>query len=102
MYMDDIKLRVLLFAKKKKKELETVIHAERIYSQDIGMEFGIEKCTMPVMKSSTRHLSDGMELPNQDKIRTLGEKEILSHLGVWHHQERISQENQKATRDKTI
>ena len=38
MYMDDIKL----FAKNE-KELETLIHALRIYSQDIGMEFGIEK-----------------------------------------------------------
>ena len=38
MYMDDIKL----FAKSE-KELETLIHAVRIYSQDIGMEFGIKK-----------------------------------------------------------
>ena len=30
-----------LFAKNE-KELETLIHAVRIYSQDIGMEFGIE------------------------------------------------------------
>ena len=37
MYMDDIKL----FAKNE-KELETLIHIVRIYSQDIGMEFGIE------------------------------------------------------------
>ena len=26
------------------------------------------------MKRGKRHLTDGMELPNQDKIRTLGEK----------------------------
>ena len=48
--------------------------AARIYSQDIGMEFGIEKCAMLVMKNGKRHMSDGMELPNHDKIRTLGEK----------------------------
>ena len=58
MYMDDIKL----FAKNE-KELETLIHAVRIYSQDIGMEFGIEKCAMLVMKSGKRHMTDGMELP---------------------------------------
>ena len=45
------------------------------------MEFGIEKCTMLVMKSSERHLTDGMELPNQDKIRTLGENETYKYLG---------------------
>ena len=64
MDMDDIKL----FAKKE-KELETLIHAVRIYSQDIGIEFGIEKCAMLVMKCGKRHLTDGMELPNQDKKR---------------------------------
>ena len=37
MYMDDIKL----FAKNE-NELETLIHAVRIYSQDIVMELGIE------------------------------------------------------------
>ena len=46
MYMDDIKL----FAKnEKKKKLETLIHTVRIYSLDIGMEFGIEKCAMLLM-----------------------------------------------------
>ena len=50
MYMDDIKL----FAKYG-KELETLIHTVKIYSQDIGMEFGIEKCVMFVMKSGKRH-----------------------------------------------
>ena len=64
MYMDDIKL----FAKNE-KELETLIHAVRIY---IGMEFVIEKCALLVMKSGKRHMTDGMELPNHDKIRTLG------------------------------
>ena len=39
------------------------------------MEFGIEKCAMLVMKSGNRHLTDGMELPNQNKIRTLAENE---------------------------
>ena len=68
--MDNIKL----FAKNE-REQETLIHAVRIYSQDTGMEFGIEKCAMLVMKSSKRHLMDVMELPNQGKIRTLRENE---------------------------
>ena len=34
------------------------------------------------MKSGKRHLTDGMELPNQDKIRTLGEKEIYKYKGI--------------------
>ena len=77
MYMDDIKL----FAKNK-KELETLIHTVRIYSQDIRMEFGIEKCALLVMKSGKRHLTDGIELLNQDKIRTLAENETYKYLEI--------------------
>ena len=75
--MDGIKL----FAKNE-KELETLIHAVRIYSQDIGMEFGREKSTMLVMKSGKRYMTDGMELLNHDKIRTLGENESYKYLGI--------------------
>ena len=77
MYLDAIKL----FAKNV-KELETLIHAIRIYSQDIGMEFGIGKCAMLVMKSGKQHLIEGMEVPNQDKIRTLTENETYKYLGI--------------------
>ena len=77
MYMDDIKL----FAKNE-KELETLIHTVRIYSRDIGMEFGIEMCVMLVMKSGKRQLTDGMELPNKDKIKTLAENETYKYLGI--------------------
>ena len=46
------------------------------------MEFCIEKCALLVMKSSKRHLTDGIELPNQDKIRTLAENETYKYLGI--------------------
>ena len=60
----------------------TLIHTVRLYSQDIGMEFGIEKSAVLIMKSGKRHMSDGMELPNHDKIRTLGENETDKYLGI--------------------
>ena len=69
MYMDDIKL----FAKNE-KELETLIQRVRIYSQDIGMEFGIEKSSMRILKSGKRHMTEGMELPNQEKKSERPEK----------------------------
>ena len=62
-YIDEIKLLA-----KNEKELETLIHAVRIYTQDLRMEFGIEKCVMLVMKRG-KHLTDRMELSNQNKIR---------------------------------
>ena len=74
MYKDEIKL----FAKNE-KELKILIHTVRIYSQDIGMEFGIEKCAL---KSGKRHLTNGIELPNQYKIRKLAENETYKYLGI--------------------
>ena len=101
MYMDDVKLFV-----KNEKELETLIHTVRIYSQDIGMEFGIEKCVLLVMKSGKQHLTDGIELPNQDKIRILGEKETYKYLGIkWRWKKKLRKNisgELKATQDKTI
>ena len=75
--MDDIRL----FAKNE-KELETLIHVVRIFSQNIGVEFVIENYAMLVMKSGKRHLTDGMELPNQDKIRTFRVKKNFKYLGI--------------------
>ena len=77
MYMDDIKL----FAKNE-KELESLIHTVRIYSRYIGMEFAIETCAMLVMKSGKRQLTDGIELPNKDKIETLAESETYKYLEI--------------------
>ena len=34
------------------------------------------------MKSGKRHLADGMDQPNQDKIRKVGEKETYKNLGI--------------------
>ena len=77
MYMDDIKLFT-----KNERELETLIHEVRIYSRDIGMEFGIEKCAMLVMKNGKWHMTDGMELQNHDRIRTLEENETYKYLSI--------------------
>ena len=34
------------------------------------------------MKSGKRHMTAGIELPNYDKIRTLGENETYEYLGI--------------------
>ena len=78
MYLDDIKI----FAKNK-KELETLIQTIRMYTQDIGMEFGTEKCTMLIIKKEKRETMEGIELPDQESIRTIGEKENCKYLGIF-------------------
>ena len=77
MYIDDIKLFT-----KNEKELKTLIYGVRIYNQDIEKEFGMEKCDMLVMENGKRHLTVRMELLNQNKIRTLGEKETYKYLDM--------------------
>ena len=49
-----------MFAKTDKVRI--LIETERIYSQDIGMEFGIEKCAMFIMKNGKREKMEGIEL----------------------------------------
>ena len=65
--MDDIKQLA-----QNGKELETLVQIVRIYIQNIGMESGIEKCAIVDMKSEKQHMTKGIELPNQEKIGTLG------------------------------
>ena len=65
---DDIKL----FAKSE-YELETLILTIRIYNQDIGIKFLIEKCVMLIRRSGKRQMTEGIELLNLERIRTLCE-----------------------------
>ena len=46
------------------------------------MEFGIEKCAILIMKSGKRQIMEGMELLNQERIRTLREKENYKFLRI--------------------
>ena len=48
-YMDDIKLLA-----KMEKDLETLIQTVRIYTQDTGMEFDIEKFVLLIMRNGIR------------------------------------------------
>ena len=62
------------------KELETLI--ETIYSHDSRMEFGIEKCGKLIIKNGKRQITEGTELPNQERIRMIGEKETYKYMGI--------------------
>ena len=58
-----------------------------------------KKCTMLRIKSRKQHIMDRMELPNQDKVRTLGEKEISKYLGIL-EADTIKQEKMKGKNEK--
>ena len=75
MYMDDIKLFV-----ENEKELETLVQAVRIYNQGIGIEFGIERCAMLIIRRGKRDMTARIEPPDQEKIRMFGKKRNLQIL----------------------
>ena len=45
--MDDLK-----FYSRSEKELDSLVQTVRVFSEDIGMGFAIEKCAMLVMEKS--------------------------------------------------
>ena len=51
-------------------------------SQEIGMEFGIEKCAMLIVKNRIKQITEWIEQPNQERIRIFGEKINGKYLGI--------------------
>ena len=77
LFMDDLKL----FGKTE-GQLETLIKSVRVFSSDISMEFGIEKCGMLVMKKGKYAKSDGIKLPNEKEIQEIDLEKGYKYLGV--------------------
>ena len=80
MYIDEIKL-----FSKNDKEIETLIQAVKIYSQDIQMEFGIKKCPMLIM-SSGKTTNDGKKIKKNQNTSKKGNLQVLGNTGSGHHQ----------------
>ena len=55
LFMNDLKLY-----SKSEKTLDFLIQTVRIFSEDIGMQFGIDKCAMLVVKRGKTVKSDGI------------------------------------------
>ena len=52
-----------------------------VFSEDIGMMFGVQKCGVVVMKRGKVVKSDGIQLPNGESIKSVGE-EGYKYLGM--------------------
>ena len=77
LFMDDLKV----FGKNE-KQLDTLINTVRIFSNDIGMEFGISKCAVLVMKRGKLSRSEGLELPTGEIIRNADSDNGYKYLGI--------------------
>ena len=75
--MDDLKLYA-----KNEKSLDSLIQTVRIFSKDVGMEFGIEKCAMLVLKRGQVATSNGIKLPDESVIKSVKGGESYKYLGM--------------------
>ena len=67
---------------KSEKSLDSPIQPVRIFSEDIRMQFGINKCAMLLMKKGKIVSPDGVKLTNDKVIKLLEEGESYSYLAV--------------------
>ena len=66
LFMDDLKLY-----SRSEKGLDSLVQTVRAFSEDIGMEFGKEKCPMLVIEKGKIMNSVGIELPDGKVIKSL-------------------------------
>ena len=77
LFTDDLKSYA-----KNEKGLESLVQAVRIFSDGIGMEFGIDKCATLVLKKVKVIKFDGMSLPDGRVMKALIEGVGYKYLGI--------------------
>ena len=77
LFMDDLKLH-----SRSEKGFDSLVQTVRVFSEDIGMQFGIEKCAMLVMEKGKIVKSVRIELPDGKVIKSLQEKESYKYLVI--------------------
>ena len=77
--------------------METLKQTIILYQQDIGVEFGIIKYAILMIKNEKKEKLEGIELPHQESLRTLDEQknaQLLEDIGKL-----VPQKNGKASRN---
>ena len=76
LFMDDLKLYGA-----NKDQLDSLVQMVRIFSQDIRMSFGLDKCAVLEMRRGRQVGSSGIDLPDDQHIREV-EEEGYKYLGI--------------------
>ena len=77
LYMDDLKLY-----SKTSSKLESLLNTVRIFSNDIEMEFGLDKCATLVLNKGKPTQLENVKLPNNEIIKGLSLQESYKYLGI--------------------
>ena len=62
--------------------MDSLVRTIRVFSEDIGMEFGIEKCATLVMEKEKIVKSVGIKLPDSKVINSLQRGESYKYLRI--------------------
>ena len=76
-FMDDLKL----FAKSK-NQIDPLVQTAHIFSEDIGMQFGIKKCGVLIMERGKVIRTDGIRLPDGQHMKDIDET-CYTYLGIF-------------------
>ena len=76
-YMDDLKLYA-----QNDGELEGLLKTVKAFSDDIGMEFGLDKCAKATFKRGKLVTSENIELSDDTIIKQLDQEGTNKYLGV--------------------
>ena len=85
--MDDLKLYSC-----NEKRLDSLVQTIGVFSEDIGMEFAIEKSAMFVTEKREIVKSIGIELPDGKVIKALQEGQAYKYLGILEADKFLGQE----------
>ena len=77
LFMVDLKLYA-----KNEKGLESLVQTVQIFSDDIDMEFGTDKCATLVLKRGKTTKFDGISLPDGRVTKGLIERACYKYLGI--------------------
>ena len=75
--MDDLKLYA-----KNEKGLDSLVQTVQSFIDDIGMEFGIDKCATLVLKRGKITKFEGISLPDRRVMKGLIEGAGYKYLGI--------------------
>ena len=94
--MDDIKLYG-----KSEKELEALVELVRVFSRDIGMEFGLDKCAVLSIRKGVKVHCDGIGLPSGEAMKELDENGY-KYLGVLEGADIMNREMKKKVKEEYL
>ena len=89
---------------------DRIIKTVSIFSQVLGIKFGIEKSALLLMRSGRRVTKEGIEIRKNQNASRKGRLQEFGNTGTGHHQTtederkklRISQTNENTSRNQTM